>query len=82
LRNEPAIAGRQRGGTAAELSEGDVFGVKEIIMLILIILLIVIFGGGSGYYGHRRWGFGGGAGVGLGTILLIILLAYLLGIIH
>ena len=41
-------------------------------MLIVIVLLVVIFGGGSGYYGHRRWGYGGGAGVGLGTILLIL----------
>ncbi len=42
-------------------------------MLILIILLILLLGGGGGYYGHRRWGYGGGAGIGLGTVLLIIL---------
>ena len=34
-------------------------------MLILIILLLLLFGGGGGYYGHRRWGPGGGAGIGL-----------------
>ena len=39
-------------------------------MLILIIVLILLFGGGGGYYGHTRWGPGGGAGIGLGTILL------------
>lgn len=33
-------------------------------MLILIILLVLIFGGGGGYYGHGRWGPGGGAGIG------------------
>jgi len=37
-------------------------------MLILIIILLLVIGGGGGYYGHRRWGLGGGAGIGLGTI--------------
>ena len=49
-------------------------------MLILLIILILLFGGGGGYYGHSRWGPSGGAGVGLGTVLLILLIAYLLGI--
>ena len=48
-------------------------------MILLVILLILIFGGGGGYYGHSRWGPSGGAGVGLGTILLSVLLVYLLG---
>ena len=48
-------------------------------MLILIVLLILLFGGGAGYYGHSRWGVGGGASIGLGTILLIVLIVYLLG---
>jgi hypothetical protein len=55
---------------------------KENGMLLLIILLILLFGGGGGYYGHSRWGYRGGAGVGLGTVLIILLLVYLLGIIH
>ena len=37
-------------------------------MLILIIVLLLVLGGGGGYYGHSRWGYGGGAGIGLGTI--------------
>ena len=49
--------------------------------LIVIILLILILGGGGGYYGHSRWGYGGGAGISLGTILLILLIAYLLGVL-
>jgi hypothetical protein len=49
-------------------------------MLILIIVLILIFGGGGGYYGHSRWGPSGGAGFGLGTILLILLIAWMLGV--
>jgi hypothetical protein len=49
-------------------------------MLILIIILILAFGLGGGYYGHTRWGPGGGAGIGLGTILLILLIAYMLGL--
>jgi hypothetical protein len=49
-------------------------------MLILIIILILVFGAGGGYYGHTRWGPSGGAGIGLGTILLIFLIAYMLGL--
>jgi hypothetical protein len=37
-------------------------------MLLLIVVLILVFGLGGGYYGHSRWGVGGGAGVGLGTM--------------
>jgi hypothetical protein len=48
-------------------------------MLLLIIILILLFGGGGGYYGHSRWGPGGGAGIGLGTIVMILLIAYLMG---
>ena len=49
-------------------------------MTILIIVVLVLFlGGGGGYYGHSRWGYRGGAGFGLGTVLLILLIAYLLG---
>jgi hypothetical protein len=48
-------------------------------MLLLIIILLLIFGGGGGYYGYGRWGYGGGAGISLGTILLIVLIAWLLG---
>jgi hypothetical protein len=51
-------------------------------MLLLIIILLLVLGGGGGYYGHSRWGYGGGAGIGLGTILLILLLAYMLGVFH
>jgi hypothetical protein len=50
-------------------------------MLLLIIILLLVLGGGGGYYGHSRWGYRGGAGIGLGTILLILLIAYLLGIV-
>ena len=51
-------------------------------MLILIIILLLVLGGGGGYYGHSRWGYGGDAGIGLGTVLLILLVAYLLGVFH
>jgi hypothetical protein len=53
---------------------------RGTIMILLIIILILVFGGGGGYYGHTRWGPGGGAGIGLGTILVILLIAYLLGL--
>ena len=32
-------------------------------MLILIIILVLVLGGGGGFYGHSRWGYGGGAGM-------------------
>ena len=48
-------------------------------MLLLIIILLLVFGGGGGYYGYGRWGSRGGAGIGLGGVLLILLVAYLLG---
>jgi len=51
-------------------------------MLLIILILLVLFGGfGGGYIGRSRWdgNFTGGAGIGLGTILLIILIVYLLG---
>jgi hypothetical protein len=51
-------------------------------MLLLLIILLLIFGTGGGYYGHRRWGPSGGAGIGLGTILLILLIAYMLGLFN
>ena len=49
-------------------------------MLIVIILLILLLGGGGGYYSHTRWGPGGGAGIGFSTILLVLLIAWLLGL--
>ena len=61
---------------------GLTFRGRKIHVLIFIIILVLILGGGGGYYGHSRWGYGGGAGVGLGTILLILLVAYMLGIFH
>jgi hypothetical protein len=49
-------------------------------LIILIVVLVLLFGGGGGYYGYSRWGYRGGAGIGLGTILLIVLVCYLLGV--
>ena len=51
----------------------------RLTTLILLIVLLLVLGGGGGYYGHSRWGYGGGAGVGLGTILLVLLAVYILG---
>jgi len=51
-------------------------------MLVVVIILILLFGGWSGYYGHSTWGPTypwAGPGLGIGTILLIVLLLYLLG---
>ena len=48
-------------------------------LLLLIIILILLFGGGFGYVGHIRNWPGGGPGIGLGTVLVILLIAWLLG---
>lgn len=51
------------------------------MVIVLIVLLVLLLGGGGGYYGHSRWGYAGGAGIGLGTILVILLTAYMLHMI-
>jgi len=51
-------------------------------MLLLLIVLLLVFGVGGGYYGRNRWGNSGGFGVGLGTIVVVLLLAYMLGVFH
>ncbi len=51
-------------------------------MLILIIIWLLALGVGGAYYGHRRWGYPGGASIGIGTILLILLAVNVLGVYH
>jgi len=51
-------------------------------MLLLIIILVLLFGFGGGYYGHSQWGSGGALSGGLGTVLVILLVLYLLGYLH
>jgi hypothetical protein len=51
-------------------------------MLLLLIILILVLGLGGGYYGHSRWGYTGGMGSGVGTVLVVLLVAYLLGAFH
>jgi hypothetical protein len=51
-------------------------------MLLLIIILLLVFGFGGGYYGHSRWGYRGAGGIGLGTVLLVLLVAYMVGVFH
>jgi hypothetical protein len=45
------------------------------------IVLLLLFGGGGGYYGYSRWGTGGGLGI-VGTVLLIAVVLYLLGVLR
>ena len=43
-------------------------------MLLIVIILVLLVGvGGGGYYGHRTWGMGGGFGIG-GIVLLCLIL--------
>jgi hypothetical protein len=41
-------------------------------------MLILCLGGGG--WGYRRWGYYGGGGIGLGTILIVLLIAWMLGL--
>ena len=50
-------------------------------MLLVIIVLLLLFGGGGGYYGYSRCGTGGGLGI-VGTVVVIALLLYFLGILR
>jgi uncharacterized spore protein YtfJ len=49
-------------------------------MLLIIVVLVLVFGFGGGYWGYNRyqgnWAYGGG--FGLGSILLVILVLWLL----
>ena len=47
-------------------------------MLLLLLVLILLFGCGGGWVGNRQYGPTGGFGIGLGTILIILLLFWLL----
>jgi hypothetical protein len=50
-----------------------------MLILLVILLLIIFFGGGN--WGYTRFGnsYYGGAGIGLGGVLLILLVVYLMG---
>ena len=50
-----------------------------MLTLIIIVLLILLIGGGG--YGYRRWGTGGGLGI-VGTVLVIALILWLLGVLR
>ncbi len=53
-------------------------------MVLLIIVLVLLFGFGGGYWGHTQWGATNGfagPGIGLGTILIILLICYLCGVL-
>jgi TRAP-type C4-dicarboxylate transport system permease small subunit len=52
-------------------------------MIILIIIIVLVFGVGGGYLGHNRWGSTNqyaGPGIGIGTILVILLICWALGL--
>jgi hypothetical protein len=54
--------------------------LRRYQLILLIVVLILLFGGGGGYYGYSRWGYRGGGGIGLGTVLVIVLICYFLGV--
>jgi hypothetical protein len=48
---------------------------------MVLILLVLLFGGGGGYYGYSRWGTRGGLGI-VGTILIIAVILYAVGMLR
>lgn len=48
-------------------------------LLIIIVLLVLLFGGGG--LGYSRYGAGGGLGV-VGTVIIIFLVLWLLGVLR
>jgi hypothetical protein len=50
-------------------------------MSILIGAWLLALGFGGAYYGYGRWGYGG-AGVGVVTMMLVLLTANFLGVAH
>jgi hypothetical protein len=50
-----------------------------MLTLLIIVLLVVLLAGGG--YGYRRWGTGGGLGI-VGTVLVIVLILWLLGVLR
>ena len=62
-----------RFGEPRQNGLGETAAEERMDLILIIIILVLLFGGGFGY---RRWGYGGG--IGIGGILLIILIVYLL----
>jgi hypothetical protein len=50
-------------------------------MVLLILILILIFGFGGGYVGNR-FNEGYGPPFGIGAVLVVLLILYLLGYLH
>ena len=48
-------------------------------MILLIFVILILFGGlGGGYYGNSTYPGWGGPGFGLGAILIIVVIFYLI----
>ena len=52
---------------------GETAAEERMDLILIIIILVLLFGG---WFGYHRWGYGGG--IGIGGILLIVLIVYLL----
>jgi hypothetical protein len=49
--------------------------------LLIIVILLLLFGGGGGYYAFNTYG-GAGLGGVLGTVIVIFLILWLLGLVR
>jgi Protein of unknown function (DUF3309) len=54
---------------------------KTMSTLLIIIILLLLFGGGGGFYAYNTYG-GTGLGGVLGTVLVIFLILWLLGMVR
>jgi hypothetical protein len=72
---------RIRGCIQDHAGRVEILKGELISMLLLIIVLLLLFGGGGGYYGYSRWGRGGGLGI-VGTVVLIALVLYFVGVLR
>jgi hypothetical protein len=49
--------------------------------LLIILILLLLFGGGGGYYAYNSYG-GRGVGSVLGTVLIVVLILWALGLVR
>jgi hypothetical protein len=65
----------------ASIRHKAIWPETKMSTLLIIIILLLIFGGGGGYYAHSLYG-GPGLGGVLGTVLVVLLILWLLGVLR
>jgi hypothetical protein len=81
FRNRHGFRARVASSRPFKIALAELKPERSISMLLLILVLLLLFGGGGGYYGYSRWGTGGGLGI-VGTVVLIAVILYFLGVLR